>query len=135
MICFRTEGRDELKLTPICRNVPDDPAFHGNPHQPYQVSAENLVKLQPGRSDRELFNTTSVLTSAKNLFGSFHQERLRETQRAELGEYVDYILDSNAPIPEKETVPSSHTIQYKTDCCSNRTHQDTFEKDACFVIS
>ena len=95
----------EPKLTPICRNVPDDPASRaGIPYQPYQVPADKLDERKPVRSDREFFSTASVFASATPLFKSVDQEILRETQRAEYGEYIDYILDSNAPIPERETL-------------------------------
>ena len=56
--------------------------------------------------DCELFNTASVFVNAANLFESVDQERLQETQHAEYGEHIDYILDSNAPIPERETITS-----------------------------
>ena len=77
------------------------------------MSAEKLDKLKPVRSERELFNTASVFISATILFESVDQERLLETQRAEYGEYIDYILDSNAPIPEKETITimSNYSVQ------------------------
>ena len=98
----------EPKLAPICRNVPDDAALRtGIPYQPYQVSAHKLDELKPFRSDRELLYTASVFVIATNLFESVDQERLRETQRAEYGEYIGYILDSNAPISERETLKTT----------------------------
>ena len=38
------------------------------------------------------------------MFESLDQERLRETQRAEYGECIDYTLGSNAYLPDKETL-------------------------------
>ena len=105
---FAFEQQEEItepKLVPICRNVPEDPALRtGIPYQPYQVSADKLNELKPVRSDRELFNAASVFISATNLFESVDQERLRETRRAEYGEYIDYIIDSNAYLPDKATL-------------------------------
>ena len=105
---FAFEQQEEMtepKLAPICRNVPEDPALRtGVSYQPYQVSADKLDETKPVRSDHELFNAASVFISATNLFESVDQERLRETQRAEYGEYIEYILDSNAYLPDKETL-------------------------------
>ena len=67
------------------------------------MPAEKLDKLKPV-SDGELVNTASVFISATNLFESVNQERQRETQRADYGEYIDYMLESNAPIPEKQMI-------------------------------
>lgn len=65
------EEMEEPKLAPICRNVPDDPAFRmGIPCRAYQVSADKLDELKPVRSDRELFNTASAYVSVTNLFES-----------------------------------------------------------------
>ena len=39
---------DAPQLTPICRNVPEDPALHSNvPRRPYQVSSDRSDNLQP----------------------------------------------------------------------------------------
>ena len=46
----------EMRVAPICRNVPDNPALHGPPRsRPYQVNSHNLDEIQPVESDSELF--------------------------------------------------------------------------------
>ena len=98
------EEMAEQKLAPIGFNVPD-PALQTRIHKPHQASEEKLDELKAVRRNLELFNTASVFicaTCATNLLESVNQEILRETQRAEYGTYIDYILDSNASIPEKK---------------------------------
>ena len=53
-------------LAPICRHVPDNPTLHGPPRllRLYLVNSQNLDKIQPVESDRELF------TSATDVFMS-----------------------------------------------------------------
>ena len=63
----------EMRVAPICRNVPDNPASHGPPRsRPYQVNLHNLDKIQPVESDRELF------TSATDVSMSIDPEKLRQ---------------------------------------------------------
>ena len=90
-------------LAPICRNVPENPALHGESvHRLYQVSAENLDEIAPVSSDRELFTTsTTVSTSATNVFMSIDQVKLRQNQKIEFGPYLRYVTDPYAPLPGK----------------------------------
>ena len=86
-------------LAPICRNVPDDPNLQtAIPQRPYQVSADKLNEVQPVTSDRELFSV-----SATSVFESIDEQQLRNKQQAEYGEYIRYIENEDAPLPEQET--------------------------------
>ena len=70
----------EMRVAPICRNVPNYPALHGPPRsRPYQVNSHNLDDIQPVESDRELF------TSATDVFMSIDPEKLRQAQQVEFG--------------------------------------------------
>ena len=98
---------DAPQLTPICRNVPEDPAMHSNvPRRPYQVSADRLDNLQPVQSDRELFAEKSVYISATNVFETINRDILRKKQALEYGTYVDYLTKDDAPLPDNETTTS-----------------------------
>ena len=98
---------DTPQLTPICRNVPEDPAMHSNvPRRPYQVSADRLDNLQPVQSDRELFAEKSVYISATNVFETINRDILRKKQALEYGTYVDYLTKQDAPLPDNETTTS-----------------------------
>lgn len=86
-------------LTPICRNVPDDPKLQtAIPTRPYQVAADKLNYTQPVSSDRELLSV-----SATSVFESVERQQLLKKQQAEYGEYIRYIQDEKAPLPDKET--------------------------------
>lgn len=104
---FAFEHQQEIAeptLAPICRNVPDNPRLHtALPPRPYQISADKLNDLEPVRSDRELFNIKSVFVSATNVFMSVDQNKLRTAQAGEYGRYIEYITQTDAPLPEKET--------------------------------
>jgi len=93
-------------LAPICRNVPDDPNLQtAIPQRPYQVSADKLNEVQPVTSDRELFSV-----SATSVFESIDEQQLRNKQQAEYGEYIRYIENEDAPLPEHPE-DISHTNQ------------------------
>ena len=64
----------EMRVAPICRNVPDNPALHAGPprSRPYQVKSHNLDEIQPVESDRELF------TSGTDVSMSIDPEKLRQ---------------------------------------------------------
>ena len=103
-----------LSLTPICRNVPDDPKFQtARPPRPYQIYGDKLDDLEPVRSGRELFSVKSVFVSATNVFMPVHFEKLRSAQAEKYGPYIDYIQNADASLPEKETktTMSSYSIQ------------------------
>ena len=88
----------EMKVAPICRNVPDNPALHRPPRlRPYQVKAHNLDENQPVESDRELF------TSATNVSMSIDPEKLRQTLQAEFGPYFEYLCDPKKRSPSSES--------------------------------
>ena len=109
---FLFENEQELTaktLAPICRNVPDDSASRNSmPHRPYEVSADKLDTLRPVTSDRELFTV-----SAMKVFESVDHETLREKQTAEYGEYIKYITEDKAPLPDNEspTTMSYYSVQ------------------------
>ena len=85
-----SEMRVASHLTPICRNVPDNPALHGPPrYRPYQVNSHSLDEIQPVESDRKLFTSSST-----DVFMSIDQEKLRQAQQAEFGPYFEYLSDS-----------------------------------------
>ena len=85
-------------LTPICRNVPDNPALHGPPRlRPYQVNSHNLDEIQPVESDRERF------TSATDVFMSIDPEKLRQAQQAEFGPYFEHLCDPKKRPPSNES--------------------------------
>ena len=59
----------ELKLAPVCRNVPDNPALQTAVlPRPYEVSAEELDDVQQVHSNRKLFHMKSVYISASNVY-------------------------------------------------------------------
>ena len=92
-----SEMRVTSRLAPICRNLPDNPAFHGPPRlRPYQVSSHNLDEIQPVESDREL------LTSATDVFMSIDPEKLRQAQQDEFGPHFEYICDPKKRPPSSE---------------------------------
>ena len=87
----------EMRVAPICRNVPDNPALHGPPRlRPYQVNSYNRDEIQPVESDRELF------TSATDVFTSIDPEKLRQAQ-AEFGPYFEYLCDPKKRPPSSES--------------------------------
>ena len=109
LFAFEKQQETEIKpmLTPICRNVPDDPALQTHkPNHQFQIAAEKLDNLQPVQSDRELFTVKSVYVSSSSVFISVDQKKLLEEQAKEYGPYIQYIMDKDAPIPEKETITS-----------------------------
>ena len=74
--CLFNFVRSEMRVAPhlasTCRNVPDNPAFHGPPRlRPYQVNSHNLDEIQPVESDCEL------LTGATDAFMSIDPKKLR----------------------------------------------------------
>ena len=88
----------EMRVAPICRNVPDNPALYGPPRsRPYQANSHNLDKVQPVESDRERF------TSATDLFMSIDPEKLRQAQQAEFGPYFEYLCDPKKRPPSNES--------------------------------
>ena len=88
----------EMRVSPICRNVLDNPALHGPPRsRPYQVNSHNLDEIQPVESDRELF------TSATDVFMSIDTEKLRQAQQAEFGPYFEYLCDPKKRPPSSES--------------------------------
>ena len=101
-------------LAPICRNVPDDPTLHTSiPNRPFQVSPNKLDSVQPVLSDRELFTVDPNFVSATEIFESVNHDKLCKQQAKEYGEYIQYILDDEAPLPQRETATtmSYYSIQ------------------------
>lgn len=91
-------------LAPICRNVPDDPTLHTSaPNRPFQVSPNKLDSVQPVHSDRELFTVDPNFVSATEIFESVDRDKLCKSQAKQYGEYIQYILDDEAPLPRNET--------------------------------
>ena len=85
-------------LTPMCKNVPDNPASHGPLRlKPYQVNSHNLGEIQPVESDRELF------TSAIDVFMSIYLEKLRQVQQAEFEPYFEYLSDPKKQPPSSQS--------------------------------
>ena len=73
LFAFEKQQETEIKpiLTPICRNVPDDPALQAHkPNHQFQIAADKLDNLQPVQSDRELFTVKSVYVSSSSVFMS-----------------------------------------------------------------
>ena len=96
----------EMRVAPICRNVPGIPALYGPPRsRPYQVKSHNLDEIQPVESDRELF------TSATDVFMSMDPEKLRQAQQAEFGPYFEYLCDpkKRPPVSESRTSMSYYS--------------------------
>ena len=91
-------------LSPICRNVRDNPASHGPTRlRPYQVNSHNLDNIQPVESDCELFTSAT-----DNVFMSTDSEKLRQAQQAEFRPYFEYLSD-----PKKQP-PSSEPRMFKS---------------------
>ena len=69
----------------------------------YEVSPDKLDDVQPVQSDRELFTAASHVVSATNVFQSVDLDKLREKQREQFGDYVQYLVRDDAPLPANET--------------------------------
>ena len=104
---FAFEQQQEIalpSLAPISLIVPDYPRLQSaRPCRPYQSSACKVDDLEPVRSDGQLFSVKSVFASATNFFMSVDQEKVRSAQAEKYGPNKDYILNAEAPLPEKDT--------------------------------
>ena len=123
----------EMRVAPICRNVPENAALHGLPRsRPYQVNSHNFDEIQPVESDRECF------TSATDVFMSIDPEKLRQAQQAEFEPYFEYLCDPKKRPPSSEPRTSisycseNGGLLYRSDLPGHLRKRSTFRDH--FVI-